>query len=97
MHDNLSEYGYTFQLKVISSLLTDKPFLQQVSDIIDPNYFESQANNWIVEKIIEFHNSKSPSEILDLQSNIRSIYLKYLSPSGFFSNFNKILDNEKFK
>ena len=56
MHDNLSEYGYNFQSKVITALLSDKAFLQQVSDIIEPSYFESEANNWLVEKTITYYD-----------------------------------------
>lgn len=55
MQDNLSQYGHTFQTKVITSLLNDRAFLQQVSDIIEPNYFESQANSWVVEKIMSYY------------------------------------------
>jgi replicative DNA helicase len=51
MADKLSTYGHNFQVKVISSLLTDRIFLQQVSDILAPAYFESQANQWIVDTI----------------------------------------------
>jgi len=54
-HDNLSEYGHTFQTKVISCLISDKTFLGQVSDLLEPAYFESQYNNWIVEKILDYH------------------------------------------
>ena len=55
MQDNLAEYGHTFQTKVISSLISDRGFLQQVSDLIEPAYFESQANNWLVDKILSYH------------------------------------------
>jgi len=54
MADKLSTYGHNFQVKVISSLLTDRVFLQQVSDILAPDYFESQANQWIVETIKQY-------------------------------------------
>lgn len=56
MQDSLSQFGHTFQTKVITALLSDRPFLQQVSDIIEPTYFESQANYWIVDKIISYYN-----------------------------------------
>jgi replicative DNA helicase len=55
MTDRLSSYGYNFQIKVITSLLTDKSFLQQISDIISPKYFESDANNWLVEQILDYN------------------------------------------
>jgi hypothetical protein len=64
MQDNLSEYGHTFQTKVISSLISDRGFLQQTSDLLEPAYFESQANNWLVDKILKYHteyrNSPTP-------------------------------------
>lgn len=56
MTDYLSTYGFTFQIKVITALLTDKAFLQQISDILSPEYFESEANNWIVTTILDYHN-----------------------------------------
>jgi len=50
--DTLAQYGRSFQLKVISALLFDRAFLQQVFDLILPDYFESQANTWIVKTIL---------------------------------------------
>lgn len=55
LQDNLSQFGHVFQQKVISLLLSDRIFLQQMSDLISPAYFESQANNWIVEKTISYY------------------------------------------
>ena len=40
MTDKLSEYGYGFQVKTIAALFTDRAFLQQIADIIQPDYFE---------------------------------------------------------
>ncbi len=60
MSDKLSNYGHGFQVKTISSLLSNKAFLQQVSDILLPEFFESEANQWIVETIVKyFHDYKS--------------------------------------
>ena len=47
--DNLSKYGQSYQTKVVSNLVTDRPFLEQVSDILETKYFESDTNKWIVE------------------------------------------------
>jgi len=61
MTDRLSSYGYSFQIKVITALFTDRLFLQQISDIMLPTYFESDANNWIVTNILEYNlEYKSP-------------------------------------
>jgi hypothetical protein len=44
MADTLSTFGYSFQTKLITSLLSDKEFLEQVSDIIKVDYFDSDSN-----------------------------------------------------
>ena len=51
MTDKLSEYGWGFQVKVLAAMFTDRIFLQQISDIIQPNYFESEANSWLLDGI----------------------------------------------
>ena len=66
MTDRLSSYGYAFQIKVITALLTDKSFLQQISDIMVPKYFESEANNWIVDIILEYHKEYKSSPTLEV-------------------------------
>ena len=66
MTDRLSSYGYAFQIKVITALLTDKSFLQQISDILIPGYFESDANNWIVDIILEYHRDYKSSPTLEV-------------------------------
>ena len=66
MKDRLSSYGYAFQIKVITALLTDKSFLQQISDILSPKYFESEANDWIVETILEYQKEYNASPTLEV-------------------------------
>ncbi len=61
MTDKLSEYGFGFQVKVIAALFTDRIFLQQIADIIQPDYFESDSNSWLLEVILEhFKEYKTP-------------------------------------
>ena len=61
MTDKLSEYGFGFQVKVIAALFTDRIFLQQIADIIQADYFESDANSWLLEIILEhFRQYKAP-------------------------------------
>ena len=66
MTDRLSSYGYAFQIKVITSLLTDKSFLQQISDIMSPSYFESEANKWIIDIILDYHIEYKASPTLEV-------------------------------
>ena len=66
MTDRLSSYGYAFQVKVITALLTDKSFLQQISDIMLSSYFESDANSWIIDTILEYHKEYKSSPTLEV-------------------------------
>jgi len=47
--DNLSKYGQSYQTKVVANLIIDRPFLEQVSDILETKYFEADTNKWVVE------------------------------------------------
>lgn len=49
--DTLTKYGQSYQSKVVASLITDVKFLEQVSEITKPAFFESQANQWIIKEV----------------------------------------------
>ena len=48
--DNLQKYGSEFQTKCISSLLSDRQFLERIFEILEPKMFEAEASQWIVEE-----------------------------------------------
>ena len=52
--NKLSDFGYAFQIKLIAILFKDKLFLQQISDILDSSYFESEANIIILDIIKDY-------------------------------------------
>ena len=52
--DNLKKFGSEFQIKCISGILSDKSFLERLSDIIDPTSFESDAHQWIVKQTVAY-------------------------------------------
>ena len=61
MTDKLSEYGWSFQIKVLASMFVDRTFLQQIADIIQADYFESDANSWLLEVLLDhFREYKTP-------------------------------------
>lgn len=61
MTDRLTEYGKTFQIKAIAAMFVDRSFLQQIADIVRPEYFESESNIWILEVVLNhFTQYKSP-------------------------------------
>jgi len=51
MTDKLSEFGYVFQIKLLSALFKDRVFLNQIIDILETEYFESDANQFIIDAI----------------------------------------------
>ena len=63
--DNLSKYGQSFQSKVVSALLTDDKFLDQISEIVTPKFFESDANKWIVSEIVNYHTEYRQAPTMD--------------------------------
>jgi replicative DNA helicase len=55
MTDTLERFGAEFQTKVLSALIQDQPFVEQTYDIVDPDYFESDTNQWIVQEILNYY------------------------------------------
>ena len=53
--NSLTTYGTAFQVKVLSSLLTHKEFLQQMNDVLSEEYFDNQAHKWIVKNILDYY------------------------------------------
>jgi len=52
--NKLSAFGKSFQLKVLGSLLTDKAFVLNVRDTINPDYFDSDSHKWIVQTSLAY-------------------------------------------
>ena len=52
----ISEYGYSFQIKFIVCLITDKLFLEQIVDILDEKYTSNDAFRWLIKEIREYYN-----------------------------------------
>lgn len=55
MKGTLSSYGQEFELKLISIILDNTPFLTQISDILKPSYFFSNASQWVIEKCLDYY------------------------------------------
>lgn len=54
--NSLQAYGTSFQNKVIGALLTQQKFLINVSDNIDPTYWESPSSQWVINFILKYFN-----------------------------------------
>jgi replicative DNA helicase len=49
--NTLNSYGNGFQIKVISSLLKHKEFLQNIIDVLEPEEFDNPSHQWIIKNI----------------------------------------------
>lgn len=64
--DTLQRFGNAFQTKVIAALLRDKIFLQQITDILDPKYFSSDAAQWVVKTINQYFTEYKTTATFDV-------------------------------
>jgi replicative DNA helicase len=64
--DTLSKYGQSFQTKVLSCLIADVRLLDTLREVIHPKFFESEANKWIVEEIMEYYDDFKRTPSLDV-------------------------------
>ena len=55
MNETLTQFGTSFQAKIIASLLRDMKFLQTINDILQPNMFDSDSNKWLVKTIRDYY------------------------------------------
>lgn len=52
--DNLKRFGTEFQIKCISALVSDRSFIERISDIVEIDFFEGDAYQWIVKNTIDY-------------------------------------------
>ena len=63
---NLNQYGTSFQIKVLSSLLTHKEFLTNIHDILSEEYFDNQAHQWIIKEILRYYDKYHTTPSMDI-------------------------------
>ena len=64
--DTLQKFGTAFQSKTIRALIDDKKFLDRTHDIIETEYWESEAHKWIVDEILTHHRKYKKTATLDV-------------------------------
>ena len=62
---SLSQYGPSFQVKVLHSLLKNKKFILNIRDVILPAYFENQAHQWVVKETLKYFDEFHTTPTLD--------------------------------
>lgn len=63
--NQLQQYGISFQIKVLSSLLKHKEFLQNIHDILDTEMFDNPAHKWIVGEILRYYYKYHTTPTID--------------------------------
>lgn len=72
--DNFSQFGYTFQVKLIYSLLNDQKFLERVIEALDTKYFENESFAWTIDIVREhFRKYKTPPNLEALAVYVKEI------------------------
>ena len=64
--NNLNVYGPSFQIKVISALLTHKEFLLNIQDVLSDEYFDSQSQKWIIKEILKYYQKYHTCPSMDV-------------------------------
>ena len=62
----IEQYGHPFQIKVISSLLTSKEFLQNIIDVLTDEDFPNSAHKWIIKEIIKYYDKYHTNVSMDV-------------------------------
>ena len=52
--DNLKKFGQEFQTKCVTVIVADRLFLERIFDLLNVDYWETDANKWIVETTKEY-------------------------------------------
>ena len=63
---SIESYGISFQIKVISALLTDKPFLQNINDVLTEEYFNNTAHKWIINEVLKYYGKYHTNPTMDV-------------------------------
>lgn len=82
VQDTLQYYGNTFQQKVIACLMSDRLFLQQIHDLIDPKYFGTDATQWIVKEVLSYFDQYKTAPTLEVMKfGLESVTVDLLKTS----------------
>ena len=80
MTNKLTDFGHTFQVKSIASLMTNQTFLEQIHDILDEKHYDSDSLKWVVKECKNYFDEYKKPITLDVfkveVSNIDNDILK---------------------
>jgi len=64
--DKLNEFGHTFQVKSIASLMKNQTFLEQIHDILDEKHYDSDSLKWITKECKKYYDEYRKCITLDV-------------------------------
>ena len=64
--DKLTEFGHTFQVKSVASLMNNQTFLEQVHDILDEKHYDSDSLKWIIKECKKYFDEYRKCITLDV-------------------------------
>ena len=97
--DTLAKFGPSFQAKAVAAMLNSPDFLAQSFDVINPNFFELEANQWIVETTLEYFNDYKVLPTLEvfkveMNKSVKDDTLRTSIVESLRGIFQKIKDND---
>ena len=66
MTDKLTDFGHTFQIKSIASLMKNQTFLEQIHDILDEKHYDSDSLKWIIKECKSYYDEYRKCITLDV-------------------------------
>ena len=77
--DKLQEFGHTFQVKSVASLMTNQTFLEQIHDILDEKHYDSDGLKWVVKECKSYYDEyKAPITLDVFKVKVQEKYAKML-------------------
>ena len=64
--DKLTDFGHTFQIKSVASLMKNQSFLEQIHDILDEKHYDSDSLKWIVKECKKYYDEYRKCITLDV-------------------------------
>jgi len=94
MSETLTQFGTSFQAKIIASLLSNIKFIQTISDILSPSMFDSDSNKWLVKNVQDYYfkYKKMYEYLLDnnFRINIKDFMIEDLSDNNWYSYWDEV-------
>lgn len=97
--DTLAKFGPSFQSKAVAAMLNSPDFLSQSYDIINPNFFESDAQKWIVQTTLDYFDDYKVLPTLEvfkmeMQKDIKDDALRVGVVESLRTIFKSMKDND---